>query len=155
MLILWFVTVQRKSPSEKRIGWLAVISTIITGAAAFIWTNLDLQAGVFVLPAWPWTYAAQLGLRAGILYGILFGLFLLIFAINRYGRGSAGGWWLPPLMTFFAIEYFIYDDQFTIIALVILPMMGCVRDGGMELGASGIAWGEGGIPSRHEIRKAK
>ncbi|MCK5238221.1 MAG: stage II sporulation protein M [Candidatus Thorarchaeota archaeon] len=129
MLVLWFVAVQKKSKSDKMIGWVAILCTLVVGAASFIWTFLDMQAGVFIPanefidPSWPWTYAAQLGLRAAILYGILFGLYLLIFAANKLGRGSAGGWWLPPLMTFFAIEYFIYDDQFTIIAIVILPMI--------------------------------
>ncbi|MFW9849276.1 MAG: stage II sporulation protein M [Candidatus Thorarchaeota archaeon] len=122
MMILWFVAVQKKTPSERRIGWIAIIFTILTGAASILWTYLDLTAGVFV-PSWPWTFAAQLGLRAGILFGILFCLYLVIFVINRISRGSSGGWWLPPLVTFFAIEYFVYDDQFTIIAIVILPMI--------------------------------
>ncbi|MHA1909841.1 MAG: stage II sporulation protein M, partial [Candidatus Thorarchaeota archaeon] len=122
MLILWFVANQKRSPSDKRIGWMAIILTIVVGAASILWTTMDLEAGLFV-PSWPWTYAAQLGLRAGILFGILFGLYLLIFLLNRVGRGSTGGWWVPPLLTFFAIEYFVYDDQFTIIAIVILPMI--------------------------------
>jgi Ca2+/Na+ antiporter len=129
MLVLWYVAVQRKTKSEKRIGWMAIVFTVLTGIASLLWTALDMQAGVFIPafqftdPSWPWTYAAQLGLRAGILYGILFGLYLLVFVLNKAGSGSAGAWWLPPLMTFFAIEYFIYDDQFTIIAIVILPMI--------------------------------
>jgi len=129
IVVLWFVAVQRKTRSEKNIGITALVLTAITGVASFIWTIFDMEAGVFI-PAqvfgdssWPWTFAAQLGLRAGILYGLLFGLYFLIFLFNRFGRGSAGGWWLPPLLTFFAIEYFVYDDQFTIIAVAILPMI--------------------------------
>ncbi|MDF1540838.1 MAG: stage II sporulation protein M, partial [Candidatus Thorarchaeota archaeon] len=127
--ILWFATIQKKSKNERNIGISVLVLTAIAGVASFVWTIMDMNAGVFIPaqiegdPFWPWTFAAQLGLRAGILFGILFGLYLLIFLVNRFGRGSAGGWWLPPLVTIFAIEYFVYDDQFTIIALIILPMI--------------------------------
>ncbi|TET10516.1 MAG: hypothetical protein E3J86_05540 [Candidatus Thorarchaeota archaeon] len=34
-----------------------------------------------------------------------------------------GVWWFPLFITLFAAEYFIYDDQFTVIALLILPLV--------------------------------
>ncbi len=129
MVILWMVAAQKKSKSDKFIGYTALLLVLVVGAASIFWTMSDLAAGVFIpatdvfSPTWPWTFVAQLGLRAGILYGILFGVYLLIFLLNHYGRGNSGGWWLPPILVFFALEYFVYDDQFTIIAIVILPMI--------------------------------
>lgn len=129
MVVLWFVAVKQKSVSDRRLGLSALAFIFVTGVASVIWTYADLAAGVFI-PAtaaypnsWPWTFAAQLGLRAGILYGILFGVYALLYLVNRYIRSSEGAWWLPPIAVFFALEYFVYDDQFTIIAVVILPMI--------------------------------
>ena len=31
--------------------------------------------------------------------------------------------WFPAVVTLIAIEYFVYDDQFTMIALIVLPMI--------------------------------
>lgn len=122
MVILWFTAAQKKSNSDRVIGYSAICIAIILAVVSIVWTEMDLAAGIFI-PSWPWTYSAQLGLRAGILFGIVFGVYLVIFLLHRYVRGFAGGWWLPPILTFFVIEYFVYDDQFTIIAVVILPMI--------------------------------
>ncbi len=129
MVVLWFVAVKQKSVTDRRVGLSALAFIFVTGVASIIWTYADMAAGVFI-PAsdvypnsWPWTFAAQLGLRAGILYSILFGVYALLYLVNRYVRSSEGAWWLPPIAVFFALEYFVYDDQFTIIAVVILPMI--------------------------------
>jgi hypothetical protein len=129
MVVLWFVAVKQKSPGDRRLGLSALLFILATGVASVIWTYADMAAGVFIpaldanSPSWPWTFAAQLGLRGGILYGILFGVYALLYLVNRYARSSEGAWWLPPIAVFFALEYFVYDDQFTIIAVVILPMI--------------------------------
>ena len=128
MLILWFIGIQEKSKSEKMIGLSTLFIAVITGIAALAWTMLDVMNGLIVpaispsSPTWPWTFAAELGLRAGILFGILFILYFIIFLLNRYVRGDAGGWWLPLILTMFIIEYFVYDDQFTILAVFALPL---------------------------------
>ncbi|MEM2142126.1 MAG: hypothetical protein QXQ81_02580 [Candidatus Thorarchaeota archaeon] len=54
-------------------------------------------------------------------YGIAL-LVTLVIALVRVFRGeSLGHWWFPPVLTVFTMEYFIYDDQFTVIALIVLP----------------------------------
>ncbi len=128
MLILWFIGAHEKTKNEKILGYSTLFMVVIVGIASFAWTMFDILNGVIV-PAidpssvtWPWTYAAELGLRAGILYGILFIFYLVVFLLNRYGRGEAGGWWLPLILTMFIIEYFVYDDQFTILAVFVLPL---------------------------------
>ena len=128
-VILWLIGVQAKETGDRKIGIVSFIMLVVAGIASYLWTSIDMAAGVFI-PAmtpgdlsWPWTFAAQLGFRAAILYGVLFGAYFLIIIINHFGRGKLGGWWLPPLLTLFAIEYFVYDDQFTLIALIILPMI--------------------------------
>ncbi|MHA1930568.1 MAG: stage II sporulation protein M [Candidatus Thorarchaeota archaeon] len=128
-IILWLVGVQAKETGDRKIGYVSFILVLLVGAASYIWTYLDMAAGIFV-PAlwwgdasWPWTFAAELGARAAVLYGILFAGYFLIIIVNHFGKGGIGGWWLPPLLTLFAIEYFVYDDQFTLIALVVLPMI--------------------------------
>ncbi|MCF2138311.1 MAG: stage II sporulation protein M [Candidatus Thorarchaeota archaeon] len=117
-LVLWFIAVQKQS-SEKRIGQIAVVLAVIGTIAAFFWTNYDLANGVVFFGPYP----AELGARAGIILGSLFGLYALIGLFNLGTKGSLGGWWFPPLLTLFFIEYFVYDDQFTLIALIILPMI--------------------------------
>ena len=50
---------------------------------------------------------------------LLFGLVALVR--SRGGRGT-GAWWFPLFIVIFAMEYFVYDDQFTLIALIVLPL---------------------------------
>ncbi|MFQ5832974.1 MAG: stage II sporulation protein M, partial [Candidatus Thorarchaeota archaeon] len=125
--VLWFSTVRRKTRSGSRIGYVGTAALIVTGAAAMLWTYLDQAAGVFVAAAPddmfnPWVYSAHLGLRAAILYGILLVAFLLAAGVKALGRDGMGAWWFPLFVSMFALEYFIFDDQFTLIALVVLPM---------------------------------
>ena len=129
-LVLWLVAVQHEDPSQKRIASTSVAITAIGAVSAFIWTELDLRTGVFIPssefpwdPNFPWTYAAQLGLRAAIILGVIFLAYFLVLLFNSAGGKRVGGWWFPPIAALFAIEYFVYDDQFTLIALVILPII--------------------------------
>ena len=127
-LVLWLVAVH-KSTGEKRIGMLGVVSALIGIVAAYLWTWMDLMNGVFVPsilpgdPTWPWTYSAQLGVRAAIILGPLFLGYAMVAFIRGVTRGATGGWWFPPLLMLLVMEYFVYDDQFTLISLIILPMI--------------------------------
>jgi len=123
--ILWVVAV-RERPKGFAYGGTAAI--VMTGIAAALWTQMDLAAGVFV-PASPdslidpWVLSAHLGFRAAILYGFLLAAFLVVALSKALGKKGIGGWWFPLFVAAFALEYFIYDDQFSLIALVILPMI--------------------------------
>jgi uncharacterized membrane protein SpoIIM required for sporulation len=123
--VLWLFAVKYKS---KGIAYGSTAAVIITGIAAVVWTQVDLVSGVFV-PASPldevnpWVLSAHLGYRAAILYGILVGAFILITLARVLGKGGTGSWWFPLFVSIFALEYFIFDDQFTLIALVILPLI--------------------------------
>jgi hypothetical protein len=122
-VVLWLVAVPDKKSSEKSIAWASIALIIIAGIMSFLWTEADLARGAFDPGAFPWTYAAQLGYRALFVYGALFIVFMLIAAVKQSSSSGLGIWWLPPIVTFMAIEYFIYDDQFTLIAIIILPLL--------------------------------
>ncbi|MFX1416350.1 MAG: hypothetical protein ACFFC0_06035, partial [Promethearchaeota archaeon] len=123
--VLWLFAVKYKS---KGIAYGSTAAVVVTGIAAVLWTQMDLVSGVFV-PASPfdeinpWVLSAHLGFRAAILYGVLVGAFLLIAVARNLGKGGTGVWWFPLFVSIFALEYFVYDDQFTLIALVILPIV--------------------------------
>jgi hypothetical protein len=66
--------------------------------------------------------ATQLGFHAVIVFGIpvvLIGLFALMNVARGRGIGST---WFPLFILIFAVEYFVYDDQFTLIALIVVPV---------------------------------
>jgi uncharacterized membrane protein SpoIIM required for sporulation len=50
---------------------------------------------------------------------LLIGILAAVNAIQGRGVGST---WFPLFIMIFAIEYFVYDDQFTLIALVVVPL---------------------------------
>ncbi len=126
-VVLWMVGVRSKEEANGNVGWFTLFLIVVTGIASYLWTINDIAAGLIVPSTnpWadPWTFSAHLGYRAAILYGILFGVYFLAIIVNYVSKGSVGVWWLPPIATLFAIEYFVYDDQFTLIALIILPMI--------------------------------
>lgn len=70
-----------------------------------------------------WSFVEVLGWYAAIVFGVLAGTYLLVLLVNLATKRHAGGWWFPPLVMLFAVEYFVYDDQFTLIALIILPLI--------------------------------
>ncbi len=119
--VLWY-TGARKSLSERFIGTWSIVAVVIGGAITYLWTQYDLSRGLFNLLDPRWGFAAQLGLRAMYVFGAMFLIFgIIAFVRSRGGHGS-GGWWFPLFITVFAAEYFIYDDQFTVIALIVLPL---------------------------------
>jgi len=118
--ILWFLGA-KKTGSEKMIGTWSVVALIIGGALTYIWTIRD-EFIVFNPYDPRWGFAAQLGLRALVVFGGMFLVFGLVAAVRSRGGRGTGAWWFPLFITIFAAEYFVYDDQFTVIALVVLPI---------------------------------
>ncbi|MHA1962076.1 MAG: stage II sporulation protein M [Candidatus Thorarchaeota archaeon] len=123
---LWIGAVKNKEKSDRSLGLGSLVIVIALIAMSFAWTYLDMWSGVFVPSTYfwdPWTFSAELGIRALVLFGIFFGACLLM-AVYRWVSGNGvGGLWFPLVLTFFAMEYFVFDDQFTIIALVVLPFV--------------------------------
>ncbi|MFW9973993.1 MAG: stage II sporulation protein M [Candidatus Thorarchaeota archaeon] len=119
--VLWYWGVQ-KTESEQRIGSWSIIALVAGGILTYVWTIYD--SFTLYNPSDPiWGFAAQLGLRAIVVFGVMFLLFgLIVLVKNSSGRGF-GAWWFPLFITMFAIEYFVYDDQFTLIALTVLPFI--------------------------------
>ncbi|MHA3963775.1 MAG: stage II sporulation protein M [Candidatus Thorarchaeota archaeon SMTZ1-45] len=117
--VLWYVGVQ-KNASEKSIGTWSIVSLFVGGAIAYVWTARD--AWMFNPYDPRWGFAAQLGLRALMVFGVLFLIYGLIALVRSRGGKGIGAWWFPLFITIFATEYFVYDDQFTVIALIVLPL---------------------------------
>ncbi len=130
--ILWLVGV-KKTAEESSVARIGLALTGVGIVATFLWTYFDMFRGAFT-PApplnWmiplhiqdPWSLAAQMGLRAIVVFGVLALIFALVIGSRvSSGRGS-GAWWFPLFLSLFAMEYFIYDDQFTLIAVVVMPM---------------------------------
>ncbi|MHA1965359.1 MAG: stage II sporulation protein M [Candidatus Thorarchaeota archaeon] len=119
---LWFTGV-KKTESEQRIGVWSIVSLFVGGAITYVWTAYDAGLGLFN-PMHPrWGFAAQLGLRALVVFGGMFLLFGLVALVRSRGGKGSGAWWFPLFITIFAVEYFVYDDQFTLIALIVLPIL--------------------------------
>ncbi|MFW9815829.1 MAG: hypothetical protein ACFFEW_07870, partial [Candidatus Thorarchaeota archaeon] len=119
--VLWYVGA-KKSGTEKIVGTWSIAAVAIGGVLTYMWTQYDLLQGVFNPYDPRWGFAAQLGLRAVFVFGGLFLIFGLVAAVRGWAGRGIGVWWFPLFITLFAAEYFIYDDQFTVIALIILPM---------------------------------
>ncbi|MFW9851217.1 MAG: stage II sporulation protein M, partial [Candidatus Thorarchaeota archaeon] len=119
--VLWYVGA-RKTDSEKSIGTWSIVGMVVGGALTYLWTQYDASRGLFNPLDPRWGFPAQLGFRALIIFGAMFLIFGLAAAIRNRGGQGVGVWWFPLFITLFAAEYFIYDDQFTVIALLILPM---------------------------------
>jgi uncharacterized membrane protein SpoIIM required for sporulation len=119
--VLWYVRA-RKTDSERFIGTWSIVGVIVGGAITYVWTQYDYTQGLFNPFDPRWGFAAQLGLRALIVFGGLFLIVGLVTLIKRRGGRGSGAWWFPLFIILFAAEYFIYDDQFTVIALTILPL---------------------------------
>ena len=120
--ILWYTGVQKTS-SEKMIGTWSVVALVIGTALTFMWTTFDQRLGLFNPWDLRWGYAAQLGLRALVVFGGMFLLFGLVALVRSRGGRGTGAWWFPLFIVIFAMEYFVYDDQFTLIALIVLPLL--------------------------------
>jgi uncharacterized membrane protein SpoIIM required for sporulation len=131
--ILWMVGV-KKTAEESNVAKIGLVLTGVGVVATFLWTYIDMWRGAFT-PAppinWmiplhiqdPWSLAAQMGLRAAVVFGALTLVYALMIGSRVSGGKGTGAWWFPLFLSIFALEYFIYDDQFTLIALVIMPML--------------------------------
>ncbi|MFW9793628.1 MAG: stage II sporulation protein M [Candidatus Thorarchaeota archaeon] len=118
--VLWYFGA-RKSLSEKFVGPWSIVVVVIGGAITFLWTQYDYSRGL-INPFDPrWGYAAGLGLRAFYVFGAMLLLVGVIALVNSRGGRGIGSWWFPLFLIIFVAEYFIYDDQFTVIALIVLP----------------------------------
>lgn len=120
--ILWLVALEKES-NERKIGIASIVGIFAGAVIAYLWTFRDASLGLFQPNSWPWGFAAQLGLRAGIIYAVLFAIYLLAFLVRGFYGSEGSVWWVPLTATLIAMEYFIYDDQFVLIALIVLPLI--------------------------------
>ncbi|NHJ13416.1 MAG: stage II sporulation protein M [Candidatus Thorarchaeota archaeon] len=132
--VLYVAAVKEKSKSDHRNEAIGILLLLVGIVVSFIWTLRDMRVLVFIPAApldWsiplalqnPWTFAAHLGLRAAVIFGFLLGAYFLGTLYKKSRGGSANAYWFPVFLAVYALEYFIYDDQFTVIALFILPMI--------------------------------
>ncbi|MHA2083884.1 MAG: stage II sporulation protein M [Candidatus Thorarchaeota archaeon] len=122
-LVLWVVAVKSKPGKAHSIALSSLVALVAGTIVTFLWTSMDAAAGVFDPGIGSWVFVAELGMRALIIFGIILAMYILVFLYNSVAGRSNLSWWFPILATIFAIEYFVYDDQFTLIALVILPFI--------------------------------
>ena len=121
--ILWLVAAKRKDSVDNRLGWFSSMTLLVVAVGTGFWTLLDMERGYFDPDAWPWGLAANMALRALLVFGIFLVLYLVVIGIRKASGRDIGIWWLPLFVTLFCLEYFVYDDQFTVIALVVLPLI--------------------------------
>ncbi|NWF95563.1 MAG: stage II sporulation protein M [Candidatus Thorarchaeota archaeon] len=119
-LILWVVAVKQKTQSERTVALLGIVMIVYCGIIAIVLTMLYPNP----FGPQPWVSPqAVLGYHALRVYSVLFGACLLVLLVRRVAGLNSGGWWFPPLATLFVTEYLVYDDQFTLIALIVLPFV--------------------------------
>jgi uncharacterized membrane protein SpoIIM required for sporulation len=123
----------KKTAEESSVAKIGLALTGVGIVATFLWTYFDMSRGVFT-PApqlnWaiplhiqdPWSLAAQMGLRAIFVFGVLALIFALLIGSRVSSGKGTGAWWFPLFLSIFALEYFIFDDQFTLIAIIVMPM---------------------------------
>jgi uncharacterized membrane protein SpoIIM required for sporulation len=130
--ILWLVGV-KKTAEESSVARIGVALTGVGIVATFLWTYFDMSMGVFTAAPplnWmiplhiqdPWSLAAQMGVRAIIVFGAMALVYALVIGARVSSGKGTGAWWFPLFLSLFALEYFIFDDQFTLIAVVVMPM---------------------------------
>ncbi len=121
--VLWLVAV-KKEKSETNVGYYGLLTTVIAIAATAAWTFFDLAQGVFFFSeSAAWGFGAELGFRGLIIIGLLIVAHVLIILYRKLTGKGTGVWWFPAIVAFIALEYFVYDDQFTMIAVIVLPML--------------------------------
>ncbi|MGY5875662.1 MAG: stage II sporulation protein M [Candidatus Thorarchaeota archaeon] len=122
-VVLWFFAVE-KTQSELSVARIGLILLAIGGVISIVWTSMDIQAGLrYFIAGPPWADGAELGFRALLVLGVIFAAYVLYILFNSIRGRPSGVVWFPAIITVIAIEYFVYDDQFTLIALIILPMI--------------------------------
>jgi uncharacterized membrane protein SpoIIM required for sporulation len=120
--VIWFVRA-KKTKSESNLGIASVIALFCMTAATIFLTQYAAMTGQFDPYDFRWGFTAYLGVYSLIIFGIPVLILLgIIFVRHLLGKGT-GAWWFPIFIFVFAIEYFVYDDQFTLIALIALPAL--------------------------------
>ncbi|MHA1422842.1 MAG: stage II sporulation protein M [Candidatus Thorarchaeota archaeon] len=117
--VLWFVGVKKEGRSQL-VGTWSVVLLVVCAGLTYIWTMFDMMNSMFY--GLPVDLATQLGFHAVIVFGIPVLLIGLVAVVNAARGRGVGTTWFPLFIMIFAIEYFVYDDQFTLIALVVLPL---------------------------------
>ncbi len=120
--VLWFIGAE-KTKSESNMGLASVVGLVCLAAASILLTQFNAMNGIFNPYDPVWGFTAQLGLSSLLIFGIPVLLILGYVAIRYLGGKGIGAWWFPLFIFIFAIEYFVYDDQFTLIALIVLPAL--------------------------------
>jgi len=120
--VLWFVGAE-KTKSESNIGLASVVGLVILAAASVLLTQFNAMSGLFNPYDPIWGFTAQLGLSALLIFGIPVLLIIGVVLIKHLQGKGVGAWWFPLFVFVFAIEYFVYDDQFTLIAIIGLPAL--------------------------------
>jgi len=117
--VLWFVGV-KKQGRQQLVGTWSVVLLVVCAGMTYIWTMFDMMNNMFY--GLPPDIATQLGFHAVIVFGIPVLLIGLLAVVNVAQGKGVGSTWFPLFIMIFAIEYFVYDDQFTLIALVVVPL---------------------------------
>ena len=116
--VLWFTGV-KKEGHTKLVGTWSIVLLVVCSGLTFIWTAIDIMNGAFY--GLPSDLATQLGFRAVFALGIPV-LIILLYAGVRVAQGKGVGIsWFPLFILIFGIEYFVYDDQFTLLSLIVVP----------------------------------
>jgi len=119
--VLWSVGV-KKEGKQKIVGTWSVVLLIVCAAGTYLWAQYDAWQH-YLNPSYPFLgFAAQLGYRAVILFGVPVLIISLVAVVNKVRGNGIGSSWFPLFILMFAIEYFVYDDQFTLIALIFIPL---------------------------------
>ncbi|MDH4212676.1 MAG: stage II sporulation protein M [Candidatus Thorarchaeota archaeon] len=120
--VLWFTRAE-KTKSESNMGLASVVGLVILAAASILLTQFNAMSGLFNPYDSIWGFSTQLGLSSLLIFGIPV-LLILGYIMVQYLQGKGiGAWWFPLFIFIFAIEYFVYDDQFTLIAIIALPVL--------------------------------
>lgn len=117
--VLWFVGV-KKEGQQKQVGTWSVVLLVACAGITYIWTAFDAMNNVFY--GLPSDLATQLGFHAVFVLGIPVLLIAILAAVNAAQGKGVGIAWFPLFIMLYAIEYFVYDDQFTLIALIVIPL---------------------------------
>jgi uncharacterized membrane protein SpoIIM required for sporulation len=120
--VLWFIGA-KKTESESNMGRASVIGLVVLGTLSFILTWINAMNGTFDPNDPIWGFTTQLGISALLIFGIPVLLIIGLVVVRHLQGKGVGAWWFPLFIFIFAIEYFVYDDQFTLIAIIVLPAL--------------------------------
>ena len=118
--VLWFTGV-KKEGNTKLVGTWSIVLLVVCSGLTYIWTVIDIKNLVFY--NLPTDLATQLGFRAVFALGIPVLLILLYAGLNSVRGKGIGVSWFPLFILMFGIEYFVYDDQFTLLSLIVVPFL--------------------------------